>query len=62
MPNRDSLGGIVHSYQKYDPARIPPPRPPIADMVSPAMEHLLAFGDIDDPNTRGAAAADPRTL
>jgi len=48
MPNRDSLGGIVHSYQKYDPARIPPPRPPIADMVSPAMEHLLAFGDIDE--------------
>ena len=48
MPNRDSLGGIVHSYQKYDPARIPPPRPPVADMVSPAMEHLLAYGDIDE--------------
>ena len=28
MPTRDTLGGVVHTYQKYDPARIPPPRPP----------------------------------
>jgi len=41
MPHRDSLGGIVHTYQRYDPARIPPPRPPAADLVSAAMEHLL---------------------
>ena len=27
MPTRDTLGGIVHTYQRYDPARIPPPRP-----------------------------------
>jgi len=45
MPTRDTLGGIVHSYQRYDPARIPPPRPPQADLVSGAMEHLLEFGD-----------------
>jgi len=48
MPNRDTLGGIVHSYQRYDPARIPPPRPPQVDLVTPAMEHLLEFGDIDE--------------
>jgi uncharacterized protein with von Willebrand factor type A (vWA) domain len=48
MPNRDTLGGIVHAYQRYDPARIPPPRPPQVDLVSPAMEHLLEFGDIDE--------------
>ncbi|NBT14479.1 MAG: hypothetical protein EBS56_13010, partial [Planctomycetia bacterium] len=48
MPTRDSLGGIVHTYQRYDPARIPPPRPPAADLVSPAMEHLLEFGSIDE--------------
>jgi len=48
MPNRDTLGGIVHSYQRYDPARIPPPRPPAADLVSPAMEHLLEYGSVDD--------------
>jgi uncharacterized protein with von Willebrand factor type A (vWA) domain len=48
MPTRDTLGGIVHSYQRYDPARIPPPRPPEVDLVTPAMEHLLEFGDVDD--------------
>ena len=48
MPTRDSLGGIVHTYQRYDPARIPPPRPPAGDLVSPAMEHLLEFGSIDE--------------
>ena len=48
MPTRDTLGGVVHTYQKYDPARIPPPRPPEADLVSPLMEHLLEFGDVED--------------
>ena len=48
MPTRDSLGGIVHTYQKYDPARIPPPRPPAGDLVTPAMEHLLEYGSIDE--------------
>ena len=45
MPTRDTLGGIVHTYQRYDPARIPPPRPPAIDLVTPAFEHLLEFGD-----------------
>jgi uncharacterized protein with von Willebrand factor type A (vWA) domain len=45
VPTRDTLGGIVHTYQRYDPARIPPPRPPAIDLVTPAMEHLLEFGD-----------------
>jgi uncharacterized protein with von Willebrand factor type A (vWA) domain len=48
MPTRDTLGGIVHTYQKYDPARIPPPRPPDADLVSAVMEHVLEFGDADE--------------
>ncbi|MFM7109440.1 MAG: hypothetical protein ACKOZU_12740, partial [Planctomycetaceae bacterium] len=44
MPTRDTLGGIVHSYQKYDPVRIPPPRGSAADLLSAAMERLLEFG------------------
>ena len=48
MPSRDTLGGIVHTYQRYDPARIPPPRPPDIDLVTPVMEHLLEFGDISE--------------
>jgi len=48
MPTRDSLGGIVHTYQRYDPQRIPPPRTPAPDVVSGFMEHLLEFGEVAD--------------
>ncbi|MBM3953053.1 MAG: VWA domain-containing protein [Planctomycetes bacterium] len=65
MPNRDTLGGIVHSYQRYDPARIPPPRPPEVDLVSPAMEHLLEFGSVDeltDEELANAIELDPEQI
>jgi len=65
MPARDDLGGIVHSYQKYDPVRIPPPRPPETDLVSPVMEHLLEFGDIDEltpEELAGAVILDPEQI
>jgi len=57
MPTRDTLGGIVHTYQRYDPARIPPPRPPAVDLVTPAMEHLLEFGDMGELTEEQLAAA-----
>jgi uncharacterized protein with von Willebrand factor type A (vWA) domain len=65
MPTRDTLGGIVHTYQRYDPARIPPPRPPAADLVSPAMEHLLEFGSMDeltDEQLAEAVILDPEQI
>lgn len=37
-------GGIIHSYQKYDPASFPSPTQPPPDMVSPAFEHALMYG------------------
>ena len=57
MPTRDTLGGIVHTYQKYDPARIPAPRPPQIDLVTPAMEHLLEFGDAGELTAEQLAEA-----
>lgn len=65
MPTRDTLGGIVHTYQRYDPARIPPPRPPAVDLVTPAMEHLLEFGDASELTAEQLADAivlDPEQL
>ncbi len=65
MPSRKTLGGVVHRYQKYDPARIPPPRAPEADLVSPAMEHLLEFGSIDeltDEQLAEAVVIDPEQI
>jgi len=41
---RDPLGGIIHSYQAYDPGHFPPPTAPPPDMVSGAFDHLLMFG------------------
>lgn len=37
-------GGIIHTYQKYDPQRFPSPTAPPSDLVSPAFEHWLTFG------------------
>jgi hypothetical protein len=42
---RDRLGGIIHTYQRYDPAKFPSPTSPPPDLVSGAFEHLMTFGD-----------------
>jgi uncharacterized protein with von Willebrand factor type A (vWA) domain len=46
MSNPERLGGIIHTYQKYDPVNIPSPTTPPPDLVSPAFEHLLHYGDL----------------
>src|SRR6202521_4120206 len=45
MSNLDQLGGIIHTYQKFDPSEFPSPTTPPPDMVSPAFEHLLYYGN-----------------
>ncbi|HBE68122.1 MAG TPA: hypothetical protein DDW52_08230 [Planctomycetaceae bacterium] len=39
------LGGVVHTYQKYDPVKFPGPTQPPPDLVSPAFEHALMYGE-----------------
>lgn len=46
MTDRNTLGGVIHTYQKYDPKSFPPPTQPPPDVVSSAFEHLLAMGDM----------------
>ncbi len=46
MTSRNRLGGIIHTYQKYNPAEFPSPTQPPPDMVSPVFEHMLAYGDL----------------
>lgn len=41
---RQTLGGIVHTYQKYNPAEFPSPQQPPPDLVSPAFEQALQYG------------------
>ena len=45
MNSNDRLGGIIHTYQKFDPVDFPSPTAPPPDMVSPAFEHLLFYGN-----------------
>ena len=40
------LGGIIHTYQKYDPREVPSPTQPPPDMVSPMFEQMLRFGSM----------------
>lgn len=39
-------GGLVHSYQKYDPKNFPSPTAEPPDLASAAFEHMLAFGNM----------------
>src|ERR1700726_5133883 len=46
MKSSDRLGGVIHTYQKYDPVEFPSPTAPPPDLVSPAFEHLLYYGSM----------------
>jgi uncharacterized protein with von Willebrand factor type A (vWA) domain len=65
MPNRNALGGVIHTYQKYDPVNLPAPTQPPPDLVSPAMEHMLMFGDarrLTDEELARAVHLDPSQI
>ncbi|HTQ38779.1 MAG TPA: hypothetical protein VMJ32_07110 [Pirellulales bacterium] len=57
MANRNTLGGVIHTYQRYDPKRFPSPTQPPPDMVSPAFEHMLAFGELRELSEEELARA-----
>ncbi len=45
MANRDTLGGVIHTYQQYDPQKFPSPTAPPPDLVSSAFDHMLMYGE-----------------
>jgi len=46
MASDKRLGGIIHTYQKYDPRHFPSPTQPPPDVVSNAFNHMLTFGSM----------------
>ena len=56
VPKR-KLGGVIHTYQRYDPLRFPSPTQPPPDMVSPALEHLLRYGSMRELSEEELARA-----
>ena len=65
MTTHDRLGGIIHTYQKYDPVNFPSPAAPPPDVVSPAFEHLLFYGNmrrLTEEELARAIRIDPRAI
>lgn len=48
MTSSRTLGGVIHTYQRYDPRNFPPPSQPPPDLVSPAFEHMLEYGNMSE--------------
>lgn len=46
MPTSENLGGVIHTYQRYDPKNFPSPTQPPPDVVSTAFDHLLTYGSM----------------
>ncbi len=38
-------GGVIHTYQRYDPVQFPSPTAPAPDVVSSAFDHMLQWGN-----------------
>ncbi len=65
MERPSRLGGIIHTYQKYDPKTIPSPTQPPPDVVSGAMEYMLAYGnmrELTEAELAGAVRLDPSQI
>jgi len=59
------LGGIIHTYQKYDPVEFPSPTAEPPDLVSPVMEHMLFYGEereLTEEELARAVRLDPRQI
>lgn len=44
MTRKDDIGGVRHTYMKYDPIRFPGPTQPPPDFVSPLMNQMMMYG------------------
>lgn len=65
MKRRRPLGGIIHTYQKYDPRELPGPFQQAPDMVSGAFQHMLLFGEmreLSDEELARAVRIDPSQI
>ncbi len=64
-PQAPHYGGVIHTYQQYDPVHFPSPTQPPADFVSPAFQHWLAYGkmrELTDEELARAVRLDPSQI
>src|SRR6056297_2776302 len=58
-------GGVIHSYQKYDPRQFPSPTEAPPDLVSPAFEHAMMYGsyrELSEEELARAVRLDPSQI
>ena len=59
------LGGVVHTYQRYDPQKFPSPTKEAPDVLSGAFEHMLTFGgmrELSEEELAKAVQLDPSQI
>ena len=57
-----NVGGVIHTYLKYEPQKFPSPTQPPPDIVSPLMNQMLAYGsmrELTDEELARAIRLDP---
>ena len=61
-----TAGGVVHTYQRYDPQKFPPPGDPGgSDLASAAMDHMMMFGNrrrLTEEDLANAVEIDPSQI
>lgn len=65
MKNQPKYGGVIHTYQQYDPRQFPSPTQPPPDLVSPAFQHWLAYGrrrELTEEELARAVRLDPSQI
>ena len=65
MATKRTLGGVVHTYQRYNPADFPSPTQPPPDLVSTAFEHALMHGgyrELTEEELARAVRLDPSQI
>ena len=65
MSSNDRLGGIIHTYQKFDPMNFPSPTAPPPDVVSHVFDHMLLYGStrrLTEEELARAVRLDPSQL
>lgn len=61
----ESVGGIVHIYQKFNPTEFPSPTAEAPDLVSGEFEHALAYGkyrELSEEELAKAIRLDPSQI
>ncbi len=59
------IGGVIHAYQKYDPTAFPPPTQAPPDLVTPAFEQAMMYGNfrqLTDEELANAVRLDPSQI